>query len=106
MASEMKASHGLRLQSQRPPFRPGPTAERQPHARQAMENFFKESTLVALRELAIRQTAHEVDVRSRSRTKRRPLGLEAKTMTRFHLRGHGRPTESSFSSPKTHLQRR
>jgi two-component system sensor histidine kinase KdpD len=32
-------------------------------ARQAMENFFKESTLVALRELAIRQTAHEVDVR-------------------------------------------
>jgi two-component system sensor histidine kinase KdpD len=32
-------------------------------ARQAMENFFKESTLVALRELAIRQTAHEVDLR-------------------------------------------
>jgi len=32
-------------------------------ARQAMENFFKESTLVALRELAIRQTAHEVDIR-------------------------------------------
>ncbi|MGB9484957.1 MAG: histidine kinase [Terriglobia bacterium] len=32
-------------------------------AHQAMENFFKESTLVALRELAIRQTAHEVDVR-------------------------------------------
>jgi len=32
-------------------------------ARLAMENFFKESTLVALRELAIRQTAHEVDVR-------------------------------------------
>ena len=32
-------------------------------ARQAMENFFKESTLVALRELAIRQTAHEVDAR-------------------------------------------
>jgi two-component system sensor histidine kinase KdpD len=32
-------------------------------AQTAMENFFKESTLVALRELAIRQTAHEVDVR-------------------------------------------
>ncbi len=32
-------------------------------AQLAMENFFKESTLVALRELAIRQTAHEVDVR-------------------------------------------
>jgi two-component system sensor histidine kinase KdpD len=32
-------------------------------ARQAVENFFKEPTLVALRELALRQTAHEVDVR-------------------------------------------
>jgi two-component system sensor histidine kinase KdpD len=32
-------------------------------ASQALQNFFKESTLVALRELALRQTAHEVDVR-------------------------------------------
>ena len=32
-------------------------------ARQAKENFFKESTLVALRELALRQTAHEVENR-------------------------------------------
>jgi two-component system sensor histidine kinase KdpD len=32
-------------------------------ARMAMENFFQESTLVALRELALRQTAHEVEVR-------------------------------------------
>jgi two-component system sensor histidine kinase KdpD len=32
-------------------------------AQRAMENFFKESTLGALRELALRQTAHEVDVR-------------------------------------------
>src|SRR5260370_26403549 len=32
-------------------------------ARLALENFFQESTLVALRELAMRQTAHEVDVR-------------------------------------------
>lgn len=32
-------------------------------ARQAIEHFFKESTLVALRELALRQTAHEVDMR-------------------------------------------
>jgi two-component system sensor histidine kinase KdpD len=29
----------------------------------ALRNFFKESTLVALRELALRQTAHEVEVR-------------------------------------------
>jgi two-component system, OmpR family, sensor histidine kinase KdpD len=32
-------------------------------AQQALENFFKESTLSALREMALRQTAHEVDVR-------------------------------------------
>ncbi|MBV8070966.1 MAG: histidine kinase [Acidobacteriaceae bacterium] len=32
-------------------------------ARQALQNFFKESTLVALREMALRQTAHEVEER-------------------------------------------
>ncbi len=32
-------------------------------AQQAMANFFKEPTLAALRELALRQTAHEVDAR-------------------------------------------
>src|SRR5271170_6526455 len=32
-------------------------------ARQAKENFFKESTLVALREMALRQTAYEVEQR-------------------------------------------
>ena len=33
-------------------------------AERAMQNFFRESTLVALRELALRQTAHEVEHRS------------------------------------------
>ncbi len=32
-------------------------------ARAALQNFFKESTLVALREMALRQTAHEVEER-------------------------------------------
>ncbi len=32
-------------------------------ASRALENFFKESNLVALREMALRQAAHEVDVR-------------------------------------------
>lgn len=32
-------------------------------AQRALENFFKESTLVALREMALRQTAHEVEER-------------------------------------------
>jgi two-component system sensor histidine kinase KdpD len=44
-------------------------------ARQAMENFFKESTLVALRELAIRQTAHEVDVRQSVQNEAEALGV-------------------------------
>jgi two-component system sensor histidine kinase KdpD len=35
----------------------------QEKAQQALENFFQESTLVALRELALRQTAHEVEIR-------------------------------------------
>lgn len=32
-------------------------------AEQAIQNFFQESTLVALRELALRQTAHEIEIR-------------------------------------------
>ncbi len=35
-------------------------------ARRALENFFKESTLVALREMALRQAAHEVEDRLES----------------------------------------
>jgi len=35
----------------------------QEKAQQALENIFKEPTLVTLRELALRQTAHEVDIR-------------------------------------------
>jgi two-component system, OmpR family, sensor histidine kinase KdpD len=37
-------------------------------AQRAMENFFKESTLAALRELALRQTAHELELREISET--------------------------------------
>ena len=37
-------------------------------AQRAMENFFKESTLGALRELALRQTAHELDLREIAET--------------------------------------
>lgn len=35
----------------------------QEKAQKALDNFFQESTLVALRELALRQTAHEVEIR-------------------------------------------
>ena len=35
----------------------------QEKAEKALENFFQESTLVALREMALRQTAHEVEIR-------------------------------------------
>ncbi|MGA9882375.1 MAG: sensor histidine kinase KdpD [Candidatus Acidiferrales bacterium] len=37
-------------------------------AQRAMENFFKESTLASLRELALRQTAHELEVREIAET--------------------------------------
>ena len=39
-------------------------------AQRAMENFFKESTLTALRELALRQTAHELEFREIARNAR------------------------------------
>jgi two-component system sensor histidine kinase KdpD len=44
-------------------------------AQQAMENFFKESTLAALRELALRQTAHEVECRDIAEMPEPPEGL-------------------------------
>jgi two-component system sensor histidine kinase KdpD len=37
-------------------------------AQQALDNFFQEPTLAALRELALRQTAHEVDIRQAAPT--------------------------------------
>lgn len=49
-------------------------------ARMAAENFFKESTLVALREVALRQTAHEVDMRQETPSENTPAssgGLRA-----------------------------
>jgi two-component system, OmpR family, sensor histidine kinase KdpD len=44
-------------------------------AQQAMENFFKESTLAALRELALRQTAHELEFREIAEMPEPPEGL-------------------------------
>ena len=41
-------------------------------ARAALQNFFKEPTLVALRELAMRQTAHAVESRHLDGRARRP----------------------------------
>jgi len=50
-------------------------------AQQAMENFFKESTLSALRELALRQAAHELEVRdiaeASERSKQLATGLSS-----------------------------
>ncbi len=51
-------------------------------ARRAMENFFKESTLVALREMALRQTAHEVEERLGQET---PAPLEDATAPADHI---------------------
>jgi len=46
-------------------------------AEQALQNFFRESTLVALRELALRQTAHEVERRIPAADRNAPLEAEA-----------------------------
>ena len=46
-------------------------------AQQAMENFFKESTLAALRELALRQTAHELEFREIAEMPELAEGLSA-----------------------------
>ena len=46
-------------------------------AQQAMENFFKESTLAALRELALRQTAHELEFREIAEIPGPPPGVPA-----------------------------
>jgi two-component system sensor histidine kinase KdpD len=62
-------------------------------AQQAMENFFKESTLTALRELAMRQAAHELELReiaSTSEEERRP---------------QEEPSRASPSSPKATIDR-
>src|SRR3954454_14385803 len=51
-------------------------------AKRALENFFRESSLVALREMALRQTAHEVEER---------LEHEEQTRTDGHVHaGHDR----------------
>jgi two-component system, OmpR family, sensor histidine kinase KdpD len=64
----------------------------QEKAQQAMENFFKESTLTALRELAMRQAAHELELREIASTseERRP---------------QQEPTITSPSSPKATIDR-
>ena len=45
-------------------------------AKLALENFFKESTLVALREIALRQTAHELEDRLEQESNREVLSKE------------------------------
>jgi len=64
-------------------------------ASQAMQNFFKESTLVVLRELALRQTAHEVDVRQSM-----PEALEAATLPAAQTVAAGPATAISQASDR------
>ncbi len=61
-------------------------------AQQAMENFFKESTLTALRELAMRQAAHELELREIASTSEERRPQQA-------------PTSASLSSPKATTDR-
>ena len=51
-------------------------------AQRALQNFFKESTLVALREMALRQTAHEVEERIEQGDTEAESGLESPSVPR------------------------
>ena len=57
---------------------------------QALNNFFKESTLGALREMALRQTAHEVDVRQVELTSEPKLPSRAHPDSHHGIAGHRR----------------
>ena len=67
-------------------------------AQRAMENFFKESTLAALRELALRQTAHELELRDTAETpdaaQQLPAALSAPEsgLAPVHRRRHRAPS--------------
>ena len=50
-------------------------------AQLALQNFFKESTLVALREMALRQTAHEVEERMEQTEEQQPRASEGTPST-------------------------
>lgn len=67
-------------------------------ARQALDNFFKEPALVALRELALRQTAHEVDMRQEIQqgSEDRQGHSSAREKRRFER--PSQPSASSFTS--------
>jgi two-component system sensor histidine kinase KdpD len=58
----------------------------QEKAERAMQNFFRESTLVALRELALRQTAHEVERRIGDGVQGAQANLKASTIKRVSHR--------------------
>jgi two-component system sensor histidine kinase KdpD len=51
-----------------------------------MENFFKESTLVSLRELALRQTAHELDIRETIETPEEKKEIRASPASQKEIR--------------------
>lgn len=67
-------------------------------AKRAKENFFKEPTLVALREIALRQTAHEIDVRQPSESQAPPSRQE---MRRPPVAEHERILIHITDSPST-----
>ena len=70
-------------------------------ATRALENFFKEQTLTALRELALRQAAHEVDVRlARQVADQRPAHRDLKSEASWG----GPAGTTSRSARPTHIR--
>jgi two-component system sensor histidine kinase KdpD len=66
-------------------------------AERALQNFFREQTLVALRELALRQAAHEVE----HRMVEEEAGLSASEGATFSLRKHHRILVLVTARPET-----
>ena len=55
-------------------------------AQRALENFFKESTLVSLRELALRQAAHEQDIRGTTENAEERMDISSSSVAEKEVR--------------------
>jgi two-component system, OmpR family, sensor histidine kinase KdpD len=69
----------------------------QDKAQRALENFFKEPTLAALREMALRQTAHEIDIRQVDENRLDPgsRNAEAESPERILIHMTGSPATAA-----------
>ena len=71
-------------------------------AQQALENFFTESNLTALRELALRQTAHQLEERREELRLPQPVrALESAAPGKYSYLAHAQTVDGDADSPGT-----